>query len=125
MICIYMNHDLFFKKVCISLCLAVLGLYCCLWAFSSCDQRGLLSRCGVRASHCCGFPCCRHRLQSTQASALMAHRLSCLRACGIFPEQVSNPWQANSYPLDHQGSAHDLFLNALPSLCHLQKQAFI
>ena len=66
-----------------------------------------------------------HRFQSTQASALVAHGLSCLRACGIFPEQGLNPWQADSYLLDHQGSAHDLFLNVLHSLCHLQKQTFI
>ena len=26
--------------------------------FSSCWRQGLLSRCGVRASHCSGFYCC-------------------------------------------------------------------
>ena len=35
-------------------------------------------------------------------------RLSCSVACGIFPDQGSNPcplhWQADSYPLRHQGS---------------------
>ena len=38
----------------------------------------------------------------------MAHGLSCSSACGIFPDQGSNPcpphWQADSYPLRHQGS---------------------
>ena len=48
--------------------LAVLGLCCCTWAFSSCSQwgllsscsqRGLLSSCNTRASHCGGFSHCR------------------------------------------------------------------
>ena len=38
----------------------------------------------------------------------MAHRLSCSAACGIFPDQGSNPCplrlQADSQPLRHQGS---------------------
>ena len=38
--------------------LAVLGLCCYTWAFSSCSKQGLLSSCGARASHCGGFSCC-------------------------------------------------------------------
>ena len=38
--------------------LAVLGLQCCMWAFSSCSQQGLLSSCGGLASHCGGFSGC-------------------------------------------------------------------
>ena len=38
----------------------------------------------------------------------VAHGLSCSAACGIFPDQGSNPcplhWQADSQPLHHQGS---------------------
>ena len=38
----------------------------------------------------------------------MAHGLSCSKACGILPDQGSNPcllhWQADSLPLSHQGS---------------------
>ena len=38
----------------------------------------------------------------------MARGLSCSTACGIFPDQGSNPcplhWQADSSPLCHQGS---------------------
>ena len=38
----------------------------------------------------------------------MAHGPSCSAACGIFPDQGSNPcplhWQADSQPLCHQGS---------------------
>ena len=41
-------------------------------------------------------------------SAIVAHGPSCSVACGIFPDQGSNPcplhWQADSQPLRHQGS---------------------
>ena len=51
-------------------------------------------------------------LQSTGSrcagSAIVAHGPSCSAACGIFPDQGSNPcplhWQADSQPLRHQGS---------------------
>ena len=51
-------------------------------------------------------------LQSTGSrragSVVVAHGLSCSVACGIFPDQGSNPcpvhWQADSQPLSHQGS---------------------
>ena len=39
--------------------LALLGLCCCLWAFSSCSETGLLSSCGSRASYWDVFSCCR------------------------------------------------------------------
>ena len=82
--------------------MAVLGLCCCMWAFSSSGERGLLFSVvrwllllqgkgpGVGA---CG-------LQST-GSVVVAHGLSCSTACGIFPDQGSNPcllhWQVDSY----------------------------
>ena len=41
-------------------------------------------------------------------SVIVAHEPSCSVACGIFPDQGSNPcplhWQADSQPLHHQGS---------------------
>ena len=41
-------------------------------------------------------------------SVTVAHRPSCSMACGIFPDQGSNPcplhWQADSQPLRHQGN---------------------
>ena len=51
-------------------------------------------------------------LQSTGSrragSVVVAHGPSCSAACGIFPDQGSNPcplhWQADSQPLRHQGS---------------------
>ena len=37
--------------------MAVLGHCCCLQAFSSCSELGLLSSCSVRADHCGGVSC--------------------------------------------------------------------
>ena len=48
-------------------------------------------------------------------SATVAHRPSCSVACGILPDQGSNPcplhWQADSQPLRHQGSPKSIFIN--------------
>ena len=48
---------------------------------------------------------------------VVAYRLSCSAACGIFPDQGSNQcalhWQADSYPLRHQGSPMMDFLRPL------------
>ena len=53
----------------------------------------------------------------------MAHGPSCSTACGILPDQGSNPcplhWQADSQPLHHQGSPQPLFINAHNSVGHL------
>ena len=46
-------------KISFYLFLATLGLCCCTLAFSSCGEQGLLSGCGVQASHRSGFFCCR------------------------------------------------------------------
>ena len=47
-------------------------------------------------------------------SVVVAHGPSCSAACGIFPDQGSNPcplhWQADSQPLRHQGSPQWYFL---------------
>ena len=49
-------------------------------------------------------------------SAIVAHGPSCSAACGIFPDQGSNPcplhWQADPQPLRHQRS---------PRVCLIQK----
>ena len=78
----------FLKKVFV-LFLAVPGLCYCVWAFSDCSSPGgLLSRYGVRASHCGGFSCCRAR--ALGASVVAEHGLNCLEACGIFLDQGLN-----------------------------------
>ena len=80
--------------------LAVLGLCCCSWAFSSCSKQGLLFSCSVLASHRSGFSCCRTWALELEGSVVVAHGLSCSVSCGIFPDQGSNLhpllWQADS-----------------------------
>ena len=72
------------------------------------------SRCGGHSSsRCAGLSLSRPLLlRSTGSrragSVIVAHGPSCSAACGIFPDQGSNPralhWQADSQPLRHQGS---------------------
>ena len=60
-------------------------------------------------------------LQSTDSrragSVVVMHGLSCSAACGIFPDQGSNPcplhWEADSQPLRHHGSPILNFLRSL------------
>ena len=63
---------------------------------------------GARASLYRGLCCCRAQAPDAQSSVVVAHGSSCSAACGIFPEQGSNPralhWQADAQPLHHQGS---------------------
>ena len=81
---------------------------CCYVGFSVCVELGLLSRCGAWASHCGVFSCAEHRLLGAWTSVIMAHRLCCSEACGIFRDWGWNPcplrWQVDSYPLDCQGN---------------------
>ena len=67
---------------------------------SSLQQAGATLHCGAWASHCGGLSCCRARALGVQASVVVAHGLSCSAACGILPDQGSNPchlhWQADS-----------------------------
>ena len=68
---------------------------------------------GHSSSRCAGLSLSRPLpLRSTGSrragSAIVAHGPSLSAACGIFPDQGSNPralhWQADSQPLHHQGS---------------------
>ena len=68
---------------------------------------------GHSSSRCAGLSLSRPLLlRSTGSrragSAVVAHGTSCSAACGILPDQGSNPcplhWQADSQPLRHQGS---------------------
>ena len=68
---------------------------------------------GHTSSRCAGLSLSRPLfLRSTGSrrtgSVVVAHRPSCSAACGIFPDQGSNPcplhWQADSQPLRYQGS---------------------
>ena len=68
---------------------------------------------GHSSSRCAGLSLPRPLLlRSTGSrrtgSVIVAHGPRCSAACGIFPDQGSNPcplhWQADSQPLCHQGS---------------------
>ena len=68
---------------------------------------------GHSSSQCAGLSLSRPLLlRSTGSrrtgSVVVAHGSSCSAACGILPDQGSNPcplhWQADSQPLRHQGS---------------------
>ena len=84
------------------------------WVFVS--VRGLslvVASGGHSSSRCAGLSLSRPLLlRSTGSrrtgSVIVSHGPSCSAACGIFPEQGSNPcplhWQADSQPLRHQGS---------------------
>ena len=86
------------------------------WVFVS--VRGLslvVASGGHSSSRCAGLSLSRPLLlRSTGSrragSAVVAHGPSCSVACGIFPDQGSNPcplhWQADSQPLRHQGSPY-------------------
>ena len=64
-------------------------------------QVGATLCCGVQASHCGDFSCCRAQALGAWVSVVVAHRLSCSVACGIFLDQGSNSChlhqQADSY----------------------------
>ena len=78
---------------------------------------GATLHCGVWASHCGGLSRCRARALGAEASvvvarrsqsagsAVVAHQPSCSAACGILPDQGSNPhplhWQEDSYLLTY------------------------
>ena len=79
-----LKHKCFFLFICFNnlSILAVLGLCCCMWALSTCCKQGLL-------------------FIAVRAALVVEHRLSCPLACGIFPDQGSNPC---SKPLVHKGN---------------------
>ena len=107
--------------------MAVLGLrfylfiyFWLCWVFVS--VRGLslvVASGGHSSSRCAGLSPSRPLpLRSTGSrragSVVVAHGTSCSAACGILPDQGSNPcplhWQADSQPLCHQGSPSLLFI---------------
>ena len=75
---------------------------------------------GHSSSRCAGLSLSRPPLlritgSRRTGSVVVAHGPSCSAACGIFPDQGSNPcplhWQADSQPLRHQGSPGGCFLS--------------
>ena len=85
------------------------SLFLCLhnfiyWFAESSLLRGLFSAAAIRG-YSLGTVL---GLLNVVASLVVAHGLGCSMACGIFPDQGSNPctpyWQADSLSLSHQGS---------------------
>ena len=84
------------------------------WVFVSVRGLSLVAASGGHSSsQCAGLSLSRPLLlRSTGSrrtgSVIVAHGPSCSAACGIFPDQGSNPcplhWQVDSQPLRHQGS---------------------
>ena len=97
----------------------LLYLWLC-WVFVSVRGLSLVVASGGRSSsRCAGLSLSRPLpLRGTgsrrSGSVIVAHGPSCSAACGIFPDQGSNPcplhWQADSQPLRHQGSPTCLLL---------------
>ena len=100
--------------------MAVLGLCCCA-GFSLVEMsRGYSTDAMLRLLIAVVSLVAKHGLQGALASVVVASRLqntgsivvakglSCSMACGIFPDQGLNLclpyWQADSLPLNHQGS---------------------
>ena len=143
--CCYVLYCLFKTSIMYLFIFGYTGSSMLLGLFSSCGEWGILSSCGVRASHCGGFSCCEaeplgcrgFRSCSPWAQQLwlpgsrvngsiaMAHRLSCSAACGIFPDQGLDPNVScvgrQTLPLSHQGSPHPVHvLNAFQHLSYKQ-----
>ena len=89
------------------------NLWLC-WVFVSVRGLSLVAASGGHSSsRCVGLSLSRPLLLQSAGSrhtgsAVVAHGPSCSMACGILPDQGSNPcplhWQADSQPPRHQGS---------------------
>ena len=114
----FYNSNLFF----IFLIFTFLFIYFWLcWVFVSVRGLSLVAASGGHSSSRCAglsllWPLLLRSTSSRRAgSVVVAHGCSCSTACGIFPDQGSNPcplhWQADSQPLHHQGSPlHNLLI---------------
>ena len=113
----FLKLKILFIYLFIYLFMAVLGLRFCVGAFSSCGKRGpiFIAVRGLSPSR----PLLLRSTGSRRAgSVVVAHGPSCSAACGILPDQGSNPrplhWQADSQPLRHQGSPKHIFNSSKP-----------
>ena len=98
-----------------------LFIYGCVGSSFQCEgflqlrQAGATLHRGARASHHRGPPPLQSTGSRRAGSVVVAHGPSRSTACGIFPDQGSNPcplhWQADSQPLRHQGSPLFYFFN--------------
>ena len=99
------------------------------WVFVSVRGLSLVAASGGHSSSRCvglspSWPLLLRSTGSRRAgSAVVAHGPSCSVACGILPDQGSNPcslhWQADSQPLRHQGSPTNFFKYMIVMIFHL------
>ena len=97
------------------------------WVFVSVRGPSLVVASGGHSSsRCAGLSLSRLLLlrgtgSRRAGSVVVAHWPSCSAACGIFPDQGSNPcplhWQADSQPLHHQGSPYFTLLRLSFHIC--------
>ena len=100
------------------------------WVFVSVQGLSLVAASGGHSSsRCAGLslsqPLLLRSTGSRRAgSVVVAHGPSCSAACGILPDQGSNPcplhWQADSQPLRHQGSPFFTFISTVSQ--HIAKR---
>ena len=105
----------FFNFIYLFLYLWLCWVFVSVWGLSPVAASG-----GHSSSRCAGLslwqPLLLRSTSSRRAgSAVVAHGPSCSAACGILPDQGSNPcpphWQADAQPLHHQGSPRAQILN--------------
>ena len=114
----FLNEQVFFRSSFFILFNLFIYFWLC-WVFVSVRGLSLVAASGGHSSlRCAGLSLSRPLLlRSTGSrragSVVVAHRLSCSAACGVFPDQGSNPcplhWQADSQPLRHEGSPYGGF----------------
>ena len=95
-----------FKGMLLTLFFSYLHLFIYLWLPGCSWLHSRLSLAPAGGGSCL-LQCSEHRLWSA-GSVVVGHKLSCSPSRGVFPDQGLNPcslhWQADSYPLHHQGS---------------------
>ena len=104
---------------CLFVCLILIYLFIYLWlcwVLVSVQGLSLIAASGDHSSSRCAglslsWPLLLRSTGSRRAgSVIVAHGPNCSAACGILPDQGSNPcplhWQADSQPLRHQGSPY-------------------
>ena len=106
-------NECLFKKFLFIILFIIYFFWLC-WVFVS--VRGLSTAAasgGHSSTRCAGLSLSRPLLLRSAGSAVVVHGPSCSAACGILPDQGSNPcpldWQADSQPLRHQGSPMSAF----------------
>ena len=106
----------FLTFIYLCLFLAVLGLHCCMQAFSGYSDWGILC-CGLQAYHCGGLSCCRGQVLGTGLSSLSSWALehTGFRSCGPLAKMLFGMWDLPRLGLQPLSPAlADRFLTTAP-----------